>query len=43
MENLRAVLAYYGLAVQDGVVIEGDAAHHIQGYAHYLPAGRGGA
>lgn len=36
MENLRAVLAYYGLAVQDGVVIEGDAAHHIQGYAHYL-------
>ena len=36
MENLRAVLAYYGLEVQNGVVIEGDTAHHIQGYAHYL-------
>ncbi len=36
MPNLRAVLSHYGLGLQDGIVIEGDSAHHIQGYAHYL-------
>ncbi len=36
MPNMTALLSYYGVQIQDGIVIEGDSGHHIQGYAHYL-------
>ena len=36
MPNLWEILSYYGVSLQEGIVIEADAAHHIQGYAHYL-------
>ena len=36
MPNLHALLSYYGIELQDGIVIEGDSSRYIQGYAHYL-------
>ena len=34
--NLDAVTAYYGLSSVDGIVLEGDASRHMQGYNYYL-------
>ena len=34
--NLDAVVAYYGLAETEGIVLAGDASRHMQGYNYYL-------
>ena len=31
--NLNALLAEYGMSPMEGLVVEGDAGHHAQGYA----------
>jgi ABC-2 type transport system permease protein len=34
--NLMEVMEYYGVSRTEGVVLEGDTSHHLQGYAYYL-------
>lgn len=34
--NLNALLAEYGMSPMEGLVVEGDAGHHAQGYAYWL-------
>lgn len=34
--NLAAVMAQYGMTLADGIVLEGDAAHHMRGSNYYL-------
>lgn len=36
MPNLAEVMAYYGTSLMDGIVLEGDSNHHMQGYNYYL-------
>ncbi len=36
MPNLAAVMAYYGTAAVNGLVLEADANYFIRGYSHYL-------
>ena len=34
--NLTAVMAQYGMTLADGIVLEGDATHHMRGSNYYL-------
>ena len=34
--NLAAVMAQYGMTLEDGIVLEGDATHHMRGSNYYL-------
>ena len=34
--NLAAVMAQYGMTLEDGIVLEGDSTHHIRGSNYYL-------
>ena len=34
--NLAAVMAQYGMTMEDGIVLEGDATHHMRGSNYYL-------
>lgn len=34
--HLNALLAEYGMSPMEGLVVEGDAGHHAQGYAYWL-------
>ena len=36
LPNLEAVMEYYGVTTENGVVIEGDSDHSFYGYPHYL-------
>lgn len=36
MPNLAELMEYYGTALMDGIVLEGDSSHHMQGYNYYL-------
>lgn len=36
MPNLAELMAYYGTALMDGIVLEGDSSRHMQGYNYYL-------
>ncbi len=34
--NLAAVMAQYGMTLEDGIVLEGDSTHHMRGSNYYL-------
>lgn len=36
MPNLAELMEYYGTALMDGLVLEGDSDHHMRGYNYYL-------
>lgn len=36
MPNLAELMEYYGTALMDGIVLEGDSDHHMRGYNYYL-------
>lgn len=36
MPNLAELMEYYGTALMDGLVLEGDSNHHMRGYNYYL-------
>lgn len=36
MPNLAELMEYYGTALMDGIVLEGDSSHHMRGYNYYL-------
>ncbi|HZW49564.1 MAG TPA: GldG family protein [Bacillota bacterium] len=36
MPNLDAIMAYYGVAPVNGLILEGDSNYFIRGYSHYL-------
>lgn len=36
MPNLAELMEYYGAALMDGIVLEGDSDHHMRGYNYYL-------
>lgn len=36
LPNLQNLMANYGVKAVDGIVIEGDSSHRMQGYNHYL-------
>ncbi len=36
LPNLMEVMAYYGVAAQEGIIMEGSASHRLQNYPHYL-------
>lgn len=36
LPNLMEVMAYYGVAAQEGIVMEGSASNRLQNYPHYL-------
>ena len=36
MPNLMGLMEEYGASLADGIVIEGDSSHYLQGYSYYL-------
>ena len=36
LPNLAELMEYYGTALMDGIVLEGDSDHHMRGYNYYL-------